>query len=121
MLLSNRDGMKVKERGHHSHSEWKLDRQGLQLHRDQPRSNSELGESQRNQGRATSVPAVEENVHPGCVVFLSIVLTFGLMYARHRHVTYAWYDNHLAVSRSRDDRGQDLEPLHSQLHSNGVG
>jgi hypothetical protein len=26
MLLSNRDGMKVEERGHHSHGQWKLPR-----------------------------------------------------------------------------------------------
>ena len=49
LLISNRDGMKVEERGHHSHGhgQWKLGCQGLQVHRDQLRSNFKLGESQR--------------------------------------------------------------------------
>ena len=45
MLLSNRDGMEVEERGYHSHGPWKLGRRDLQAH--QPRFSSKEGESQR--------------------------------------------------------------------------
>ena len=98
--------MKVEERGHHSHGQWKL---GLQVHVDQPRSKSELGESQRKSRSNYFSPCCggECSFSSGGVIFLLTVDL--LMYARHRRsrVTYAWYDNQgdFALLRSRDDRG----------------
>jgi hypothetical protein len=43
MLLSNRDGMKVEERGYHSHGQWKF----AETCKHQPRFSSKEGESQR--------------------------------------------------------------------------